>query len=79
MHQFPITKRQKEALEAIIKLTKAQGGISPSYDEVAAELGVSSNAIVQLAKRLTARGHLRRLPYAHRSMQVITAEGGVSA
>ena len=77
MQQYTLTKRQKDVLDAIERLTKAQGGIGPTYDEIAAHMGITCNAVVQHTKRLTARGHLRRLPRAHRSMQIIKAEVSV--
>jgi hypothetical protein len=71
MHQYPMTSRQKEALAAIIKLTEAAGGVSPSFQEVAHELGVSYGATIHRINGLTARGWLRRLPHTPRSLQVI--------
>jgi SOS-response transcriptional repressor LexA len=70
MLQYPITNRQKAAKDAIIKLTEMKGE-APTYAEVAAELGKSRGATIHLIKRLVARGHLRRLPYAARTLQII--------
>jgi DNA-binding MarR family transcriptional regulator len=75
MHQIPITPRQKEMLDAIMRLTAARGGIGPSYEELAIELGVTCGAVMGTAKRLAARGWLKRTPHLARTLQVIK-EGG---
>jgi DNA-binding MarR family transcriptional regulator len=71
VHKYPLTRPQKEALTTIIDLTTANAGVPPSLRELSEALGKSNGATVHLIKRLIARGHLRKLPHAARTLQVV--------
>jgi Mn-dependent DtxR family transcriptional regulator len=71
--EFPqnyITRRQKEILDTIVRLTE-QNGESPTYAELARALGVTHGAVTQGVQRLILHGRLRRQYHVPRSFQVI--------
>ena len=63
-----LTRRQADCLAAI-KAHIAERGISPSYHEIAAALGVRSLSTVnRLLRALKQRGHINFIPTAARSI-----------
>ena len=70
-HEYPPTKRQKDLLIALDKLIAANGGISPTNQELAAAMGISDGAVSMLIRRLIARGQVRRLPNTARTLQPV--------
>jgi repressor LexA len=65
------TKQQKQMLDFITKYT-AKHGISPSYREIAKELGYSSVSTVALhIDNLIERGYMIKRPHAARSLEAI--------
>jgi SOS-response transcriptional repressor LexA len=55
-----LTKRQRELVEFIDKETKARGGVCPSYEEMAAGIGVASKSrIHDLLRKCAERGAVR--------------------
>ena len=66
---YPATKRQLEVL-AVIKRLIAEHGVAPSNREIAAALGVGEGTASMAVKRLVARGQLRKLPNARRTLVV---------
>lgn len=71
--QFSLTAKQAELL-GVIKDRIAKDGVAPSYDELAAAIGLKSKSgIVRLVKGLVERGHLRHEPNGIRSKQVISS------
>ncbi len=73
MVEFPqclLTPRQEEILNTISSLIERLGH-SPTYQELADELGITPNAAVQSVNRLILHGRLRRQPHVPRSLQVI--------
>ena len=67
----PPTKRQRDLEIALKKLIAANNGISPTNEELAAEMGITDGAVSMLIKRLIARGRLRRLPRTARTLQIV--------
>ncbi len=76
--KFPITPRQLELLTTIKRLI-ATTGFSPTHKELAKELGISCAAVQQILKRLTQRGHVRRLPSTQRTLMVVDDSKGKAA
>lgn len=66
-----LTKKQKQLLDYIREFTEVQG-VSPSYREIAAGLGLSSvSAIAEHIDNLVALGAIKKVPGAARSLEVI--------
>lgn len=66
-----MTPAQARCLEFIRSYVAARG-FAPSYDEIVAAMGRRSKAVaVRLVGALEAQGHIRRLPYRARSLEVI--------
>lgn len=67
-----LTRRQKACLDYVASHLRATGGVSPSYREIAAGLGLKSQAnVLVLLRQLQARGALRLKPYRHRSLELV--------
>lgn len=67
-----MTKRQADCLRAIEDLTV--GGMSPSYDEIAARLGITSKGeVCRLVGALEQRGRIRRHRKRSRALEVMSA------
>lgn len=65
-----MTPVQAKLLETIKRLTV--GGVAPSYDELAAAVGVSSKSRVHaMVKRLEAEGRIRMMRGRARSIEVV--------
>jgi DNA-binding MarR family transcriptional regulator len=79
MEQWPLTPKQAEFLELVDRMTRERGGIGPSERELAAALHISQTAVVSLIKRLTARGHVQRIPKTARTLRIIKPEGATAA
>jgi len=75
---YPVTKRQKRLLESLRKLTAESGGIAPSFEELAAELGVTHAAVRTMARNLAERGHVRWMPKKQRTLQIIEDKAAMS-
>ena len=66
-----LTKKQKQLLEYIVEFTEVHG-VSPSYREIAAGLGLSSvSAIAEHIDNLVALGAIKKVPGAARSLEVV--------
>ncbi|MEK5354411.1 MULTISPECIES: LexA family protein [Paenibacillus] len=66
-----LTPRQYAALQAIIKLSEAQG-YPPTVREIMEEIGLASSSTAQgLLEKLTAKGYIQRHGRTPRSLQVI--------
>ena len=66
-----LTPRQHDLLKFIEAYT-AKHGHGPSYEEMAAGIGLSAKSrIFELVKCLEQRGHIRKLPNHSRSIEVI--------
>lgn len=75
-----LTPRQKELLDFIRRYTDEQGGISPSYEEMATYVGLQSKSgIHRLVLSLEERGFIRRLENRARSIVVVGADERVAA
>jgi repressor LexA len=67
----PLTKRQKEVLDAIAAWIK-ENGYSPSYEEIGAAVGVTSLATVATHLRyLRDKGYIRYGYNSTRSIEII--------
>lgn len=65
-----LTRMQFRALE-FIDLYVRENGISPSFDEIAEHLGLSSRSQVhRLVTKLEERGKIRRRPNSARSIEI---------
>jgi SOS-response transcriptional repressor LexA len=72
MSTLGLTRGQRDCMRVIQELTDGACGISPSYVEIAHELGLSSRSlIVRLVDCLEERGYLRRAPNQARSLTVL--------
>ncbi|MER9829195.1 hypothetical protein NKJ51_12510 [Mesorhizobium sp. M0134] len=70
-----LTSRQAEAL-SFIQSFQSERGIGPSYDEIAAELGLASRGRVHaLVKSLEDRGATRKPVGQARSFEIIGGHG----
>jgi DNA-binding MarR family transcriptional regulator len=66
-----LTRRESEALSFIRAYVAASDGVSPSYAEIAAAIGLKAKSGVhRIVVRLEQRGHLRRLAGRARSLAV---------
>ena len=66
-----LTKKQLAVLEYIGDFTEAQG-YSPSYREIMAGLGLTSvSAVAEHVDNLVAKGVLRKVPGAARSLEIL--------
>ena len=73
MTVFSPMPRQADLLRFIAGYTEAHQGLSPSYREMAAGVGVaSSSAVHRLLAGLEARGCVRRLPNRARAIELLT-------
>lgn len=67
---LPLTKRQAEMLAAIVGWM-VRHGTSPTYDEMAHEMGMNSdNAVWSLVRPLLAKGYLEVVPRSSRGFRV---------
>ena len=70
----PLTKRQKQVLDAIAAFIKGEG-YCPSYDELRGLIGVSSLASVHtLLKQLERKGYIRRAYNSQRAIEILPAQ-----
>ena len=71
-----ITRRQRECLDAIARLTV--NDVAPTYSEIARAIGISPKsraAICAMVDSLEARGYVERLSNKRRSVRIIKADG----
>lgn len=69
--KLSLTRRQGELLEMIGDHIRRHG-VAPSYDEMAAAVGLKSKSgIVRLVQGLVERGHLHHRPRGIRALAVI--------
>lgn len=70
-NRFNLTPRQYDLL-TFLRSYVAQHGYGPSFDEMAAGLGLASKSgIDRLITGLEERGHVRRIPYLARSLTLV--------
>lgn len=70
----PLTKRQKEVLDAIAMLTHERG-YAPTFKELAHALGITSLAAVAAhINNLESKGYLARNGGGYRNIQVLPAQ-----
>ena len=68
-----LTKKQTLILNFIVEFTQANN-YSPSYREIMSGLGLTSvSAVAEHIDNLIAKGALRKVPGAARSLEVVTA------
>lgn len=68
-----LTPRQADCLRFIHQHQAAHGGVSPSYDEIATGIGISSRGRVGLLiDQLEDRGRITRLPNRSRAITIIS-------
>ncbi len=67
-----LTKRQVDLLDFIAAYMASEHGVSPTFEEMAAGIGVKSKSnIDRLVAGLCERGFLRRLKNRARSLEII--------
>ena len=72
---FGLTPKMHQALVFIRDYIRDTGGSSPSYDEIRDGLGLASKSGVhRLAVSLEARGYIRRISGAHRSIHLVEVD-----
>lgn len=70
-----LTPRQREALD-FIKSFNAEHGIGPSYDQIAAALGLKSKGFAHdLVSRLVERGAIRKAHGRARQFEILGEQG----
>lgn len=68
-----LTKRQADCLLFIHAHQRENGGITPSYDEIAAGIGLASKSGVnRLIDELVERGRISRIPARPRAITIIS-------
>jgi len=72
----PPTKRQRQFEIAFTRLVV--DGVSPTFQQVGRELGISTTAAHSLARGLIKRGRGRNERHCERSFELITKEGGTA-
>lgn len=71
-----LTHSMKKVLDYIEASTAAAGGVCPSYAEICAGTGVKSKGnLSSIISKLVERGHIRRLKYRSRAIEVIRTNG----
>jgi predicted transcriptional regulator len=70
------THREAECLKVFRQLLKRNPGVPPSYEELAAEMGVKKATVQGLVERLLAKGILKRRARVHRSLYLAPQKGG---
>ena len=71
---YPITRPQRKLLDTLKRLTEQNSGIAPTFEELAAELGVTHASVRSMAGSLAQRGWVRWIPKHRRTLQVIEDE-----
>lgn len=72
LHTNGLTVRQGECLRIIWEYQRAHQGITPSYDEICASMGLASkSAVTRLVDALVERGRVTRLPNRSRAITII--------
>lgn len=67
-----LTPVQAKCLQFIADYQAGHGGIAPSYDEIAAHMGVlSKSAVTRLIDQLEARGRIARVPNRSRAITIL--------
>ena len=67
-----LTPAQSKALDFIRGYIKENGGVSPSFNEIAAALGLKSKSgASRIVVELERRGHIRRLHHRMRALEVL--------
>ena len=72
-----MTRRQRQCLDAIEKLSK--DGHAPTLSEIAVEMGIkptSRGTVSSIISRLVARGHLKRDRYSRGAFEVVSKRHG---
>ena len=70
-----LTKKQKELYDYLV-LRIGEDGYSPSFEEMKKHLGLKSKSgIHRLISALEERGYIRRLPYRHRAIEIVSQRG----
>lgn len=73
-----LTPREQQVLAFIADHIWRNGGVSPSYDEVAAAVGFKTkSAVARIVKSLVSKGRLTHLPQKQRSFVVIGHAGPI--
>lgn len=65
-----LTARQKESLDAFRAIVKRNRGVSPSLEEIAAELGVKKATAQDFVRQLLKKGYIVRNTGSYRSLSV---------
>jgi SOS-response transcriptional repressor LexA len=73
-----LTPRQFDCLKAIERLSKAKG-FTPTFSEVAADLGVNATRVAQLMSHLAHKGWITREPRVARGIRVVRPSADVAA
>lgn len=68
----PLTRTQRDLLAILVELKAKNGGIVPSYDELAAELGLAGKSgIARLLEQIESKGWIRRFSTRARGIYII--------
>ncbi len=70
--KFALTEKQRNMLDFIKQYAASNGGMAPSFEEMAAHAGLASKSGVhRIIEALVSRGHIARLRATARSVVVI--------
>lgn len=79
MTQFSLTAQQAKLLD-FITTSINEAGIAPSYESMAAHLGIVSRSnVAKLISNLEARGRIKRIPHKARSIALASSLATVPA
>lgn len=67
-----MTSAQRQCLLLIQRYIAEHGGVSPSYDEIAADLGAQKSRVHALVHALMRQGYIAAVAHSARSIRVVT-------
>lgn len=69
-----LTKKQLEIMKFIVSYQQEHEGLSPTLDEIAAEMGVCKITIFEHVEALAKKGALKKVKHFARSLEIIAPE-----
>jgi predicted transcriptional regulator len=65
------TKRMRRCLEIIVEYIDDHNGMSPTYQEIADQMGMNKGDVFKLVKQLVRRGYVETVEQGHRGIRVL--------
>ena len=69
----PLTERQQQVLD-FIRATIRRTGASPSFREIAEEIGVGKTAAFNIVRAIEAKGYVTHEDYERRAIRIVPEE-----